>query len=135
MNFWHISMRYPYRSDGGVDIDSRDLLVEDSPVIAMNGPDNQASLKEMQNGDIVLVRNGATPIALCKVAGPVFSDKSLNEKYCYDIYRKVEVLDFYPKGTNDSFPDKRRAIRKVGENAASRRFIENWYTEILKKKG
>ena len=134
MNFWHIQMHLPFaHDDEEARIDPMDLLNESPSLIATNGEDKVTEFQKMQIDDVVLVREGSTPLALCRVSGEVFSNQALIDKYRYYNYREVRVLGFY-KGSN-SFPHHRPTIeRLVNPNTASWKFIETWYTEILKKR-
>ncbi|CAN5676680.1 hypothetical protein BH10BAC2_BH10BAC2_02720 [soil metagenome] len=109
MGFWHIQMYLP---PGRVDsqIDSIKMLQETQPVIGTGDWEDKQCYnfknnngKGLQPNDIIVVREGAKPIALCKVLDrEAFKDEALTAKYLNVWFRKVEVLDFIdPK---DVFP-------------------------------
>lgn len=100
MIYWHIQMNQPWGRDNGK-IDSIIMLQEEKPVIGTGEWDNFQCkyFKDGYNGlkinDIILVKEGAKILALCKVIGDSFQDKLLEQMYHHRNFRYVEVLDFY----------------------------------------
>ena len=135
MNYWHIQMALP-QGRGEIRIDSSLLLKEDAPVISTGEWDNfqcRDFKNKIQIGDIVCVRDGKKPIALCKVIGDNFTDANLSSKYLNINFRLVEVLEFYTG--EDSFPQAQGTLRRaIDKNTSTWQFINNWYksTEIKK---
>ena len=87
MKFWHLQMNQPWGRKS-IYINSRDMLEEEVPIIGTGDwDDNQfynfinADGNGLNNEDIVLVREGKNPIALCKVISDTFSDDELQKKY------------------------------------------------------
>lgn len=92
--YWHIQMHLPYGREGGLRIESENLLKEANPIIALNEwKDWQCrNFKEISIGSIVLVREGNKAIALCEVIGDNFNDHNLEKKYSCRNFRKVKIL-------------------------------------------
>lgn len=131
MTFWHIQMMLPF-GPKGERIDSKPMLQQHPSIIGCGKWDNHQSVnfsgkekQTLQIGDIVLVREGSAPIALCRIEGPVFEHVALQKKFKHDIYREVEVLDWYT-GT-EKFPQPRGTLQPLRNQTASRTFVENWY--------
>ena len=136
--YWHLQMFLPEGRDGD-SIESIKMLQEPQPVIGTGEWDNLQCnyFKSSANGgldigDIVLVREGRKPLALCRVKSDSFNSKELEEKYINKHYRYVDVLDFY--NGKDSFPQSQGTLHKLRDNnTSSWKFINNWYEQILNK--
>lgn len=136
MNYWHLQMFMPWGRDEG-EIDSVKMLQEPTPVIGTGEWENRqchwfknSYNNGIANSDIVLVREGGRPLALCRVKGDSFKDSDLFEKYNNKNFREVEVLDFY-HGT-DRFPQTQGTLQKlVNKNSRSYKFIDSWYKKII----
>ena len=131
MIYWHLQMSQPSGRGGG-HIDSTLLLKEDKPVIATGEWDDfqcENFKHTMAIGDIVCVKEGGKPIALCRVASENFNDEYLEGKYISHNFRYVEVLDFYEG--DDSFPQPQGTLsRAVNEDTATWQFINKWYSSL-----
>lgn len=133
MRYWHIQMNQPWGRDEGK-IDSSLLLKEVKPMIGTGNWNNfqcENFKNELRKGDIVLVREGKKPIALCVVIGDeYFEDESLSSKYGHHFYRYVEVLDFYEG--NEYFAKTEGTLERLKtENTPSWKFIHAYYNKIL----
>lgn len=138
MIYWHIQMNQPW-GRGKQKIDSILMLRETTPVIGtgewedfqcrnFKGLDDNG----LKDKEIVLVREGATPIALCKVVGDYFSDKDLENKYHHNWYRKVEILSWYTE--NKSFPQPQSTLQRLHNNSTdSWKFINDFYIKIIRE--
>ena len=131
MTYWHIQMSQPCGRGGG-HIDSTLLLKEEKPVIG-TGEWDDFQCENFKNtlaiGDIVCVKEGGRPIALCRVTSNNFNDENLENKYISHNYRYVDVLDFYEG--DDSFPQPQGTLsRAVNKDTATWQFINNWYTSL-----
>lgn len=91
--YWHIQMHLP-EGKGGMQIDSTLMLQEAEPVIGTGEWDNPQceNFKNIDNGNIVLVRKGNQAIALCQIIGDNFTDEELTKKYVNINFRKVRIL-------------------------------------------
>lgn len=101
MNYWHIQMNQPWGRNNIV-INSKDMLLETPSVIGTGEWDDYQCRNftdqngdGMKIGDIVLVREGSQPIALCKVTSHSYKNEPLQLKYKNENYRSVKVLSFF----------------------------------------
>jgi len=152
MNYWHIQMLYP-NGPKNPRINSIEMLQENLPIIGTgewedtqcrNFKDENAGMKI---GDIVLVREGITPLALCKIIGENFRDNNLTQKYKHINFRKVKILEFY-NGVPACPRIKAQGTLSISynKNKLTWQFIDNWFsiynsknemkniTEVLKHK-
>jgi 5-methylcytosine-specific restriction protein B len=136
--YWHIQMFLPEGRDGD-SIESIKMLQESQPVIGTGEWDDLQCryFKSSDNGglnigDIILVREGGKPLALCRVKSNSFTNKELEAKYINRHYRYVDVLDFY--NGKEFFPQPQGTLQRlINNNTDSWKFINNWYKQILNK--
>lgn len=136
--YWHIQMHLPDGRNQGT-IESIKMLQEPNPVIGTGEWDDfqcrnfkSSGDGRINIGDIILVREGSKPLALCRIISDSFVSKELEEKYININYRYVDVLDFY-NGT-DSFLQAQGTLQKLtNKNTDSWKFINNWYRQIISK--
>lgn len=136
--YWHIQMFLPEGRKGD-SIESIKMLQEPQPVIGTGEWDNIQchNFKNSANGgltigDIILVREGGKPLALCQITSDSFDDAELESKYVNRHYRRVKVLEYY-NGTS-LFPQPQGTLQKlIDKNTSSWKFINNWYKQILTK--
>jgi len=58
--------------------------------------DPKSFRKEMNIGDVVMVRDGSTPVALVKVMGNPYEEQNINNDFdWFALRRKIEVIAFY----------------------------------------
>lgn len=123
----------------GDSIESIKMLQESQPVIGTGEWDDLQCryFKSSDNGglnigDIILVREGSKPLALCRVKSNSFTNKELEAKYINRHYRYVDVLDFY--NGKEFFPQPQGTLQRlISNNTDSWKFINNWYKQILNK--
>jgi MoxR-like ATPase len=120
-------------------IDSTLMLKESIPVIGtgewndfqcrnFKGSDS----KGLKEGDIILVREGADPIALCKIASDHFSDQDLEKRFHHNWYRRVEILSWY--NAKKLFPQPQSTLQRLNNsNTDSWKFINDFYRKIIQK--
>lgn len=125
---WHIQMYLP-DGKGGVEIDSRQMLLEKEPVIGTGEWDDVQcrNFKEIDCGNIVLVRKGCQAIALCQIIGENFTDEGLRKKYLNINYRKVKILawaDEYRQPRAGLFSQK--TFSSCGRNTEQYKYIHGW---------
>ena len=140
MEYWHIQMHMPQGRNGTI-INSLEMLKETQPIIGTGEWDDfQCRNFKNANGhglnfnDIILVRIGKKPVALCKVIDhKSFTDKALTTKYLNRHFRKVEILDFFPNDEDD-FPQAQGTLQHLtDEDSTSYEFIDARYNNYLKK--
>lgn len=138
--YWHIQMFLP-EGKGGVTIDSIQMLKEAQPIIG-TGEWNDLQCKYFKGernglsvGDIIMVREGSRPLALCKIIGDCFHDDNLTGKYINYWFRNVEVLDWAdPNEWNSLFSQGTLKILYKHSETDSWHYINDWYKQILQKK-
>jgi len=136
MIYWHIQMNQPW-GRGNQKIDSILMLKQADPIIGTGEWDDfqcrnfkGEGAKALKEHDIILVREGANPIALCKVTGKYFSDKNLENKYHHNWYRSVEILSWYNEG--QSFPQPQSTLQRLQDsNTDSWKFINAFYKKTI----
>lgn len=136
--YWHIQMNQPSGRKQGK-IDSSQLLKEEPPVIGTGDWDNfqcnnfRGGEKGLKKGDIILVREGAIPLALCRVISDCYEDDDLSQKYGQEFFRKVEILNWYEGDFR--FPQTQKTLeRLLDKKTGSYRFIDEYYKQTLKMK-
>lgn len=137
LRFWHIQMNLP-EGRGGDKIDSLQMLKENPPIIGTGDWEDlqcdyfKGRKNGLQKGDIILVREGQQPLALCKVNGDCFRSENLEEKYLHVLYREVIVLEFY--NGKDYFPKSQGTLEcLINKKTNSYFFINKWYNNIMLK--
>ena len=96
--YWHIQMDKPLPDDPGFRINPLDMLNEPQPIIGTGEWDDWRCRQfkySLKQGEVVLVIEGNTPIALCEVIGDYFTDNDLTAKYYNIIFRHVRVISYY----------------------------------------
>lgn len=149
MNYWHIQMNQPFGRNN-IKIDPMHMLQEAAPVIGTGDWDDEQCRNftdekgtGMKIGDIVMVRDGKDPIALCEVQSESFRDSILEAKYKNQNYRKVKVLSEQNYAVNNLLKEKLQkfntsyiqasgTLTKCVNNNATTEFIKDWY-KLYKK--
>ncbi len=139
--YWHIQMFLP-EGKGGTVINSSQMLKEERPVIGTGEWDDIQCLyfKGERNGltvgDIIMVREGSRPLALCQIIGDCFHDDNLTDKYINYWFRYVEVLEWAdPSEWNSLFSQGTLKILYKHSGTDSWHYINDWYIQILQKEG
>lgn len=130
--YWHIQMHLP-EGKGGVEIDSKAMLLEKEPVIGTGEWEDKqcVDFKTIAKGNIVLVRKGSEAIALCEIIGDYFTDEKLTEKYYNVNFRKVRIL-----GWAEHFKQPRPSLFSQGSfkscssTTEQYKFIDEWLKYI-----
>ena len=125
-------MHMPEGNAKGWIIDPKDMLQEDCPVIGTGewtDPNNQCEnfKSAIKIGDIVMVRKGNLPIALCEVTSESYKDDKLKEKYGNSNFRNVTVLDYWKKGKVNFKSQGTLSPLYKSSNSNSWNIINNWY--------
>ena len=137
LTYWHLQMNQP-KGRNKIFTRSEDLLNEGIPLIGTGEWENLQSQRfkgevedSMEEGDIVLIREGNKPIALVSVESSSFTSETLTQKYVNIHFREVKILDWY--SGNQPFPMAQGTLgRLVDKNTTSYKFIDNWYNSINK---
>ncbi len=138
--YWHIQMFLP-EGKGGVVIDSIQMLKEKEPIIG-TGEWNDIQCQYFKGernglviGDIVMVREGNKPLALCEIIGDCFHDDSLTKKYINYWFRHVKILEWAKSDEhNNLFSQGTLKILYKKSDTYSWHYINDWYKNILQKK-
>ena len=131
--YWHIQMNQPW-GRAGEKIDSSQLLKENPPIIGTGDWDNyqcdnfRGGDKGLKEGDIILVREGSIPLALCRVISDCYEDDNLSQKYGQEFFRKVEILNWYEGDFR--FPQAQKTLeRLLNKKTESYQFIDKYYKQ------
>ncbi len=101
-NYWHIQLHPDERSD----IETIKSILTKKKVIGMGDSWNDKSGKpvndpkwfkyDMKIGDVVMVRDGSTPVALVEVTGNAYVEPNIDKDFdWFALRRKIDVLGFY----------------------------------------
>jgi 5-methylcytosine-specific restriction protein B len=132
MNYWHIQL-HPNNKKGFPVSVILDIL-ESKNIIGIGDTEDEVGTipqftEEMRTGDIVAVKNGATPIALVKVIGDSYIEDNTESNFdWFPIRRKIEVLDIYKESYNFKINQPRGtlSICRDLQNDTSQTII-NWH--------
>ncbi|MEO6230876.1 MAG: AAA family ATPase [Ferruginibacter sp.] len=102
INYWHIQLH----PDERLDIDTIKSILTTKQVIGMGDSWNDKNgnpvndpkwfRDDMKIGDVVMVRDGSTPVSLVEVIGNAYLEPNVDENFdWFTLRRKVEVLGFY----------------------------------------
>lgn len=131
--YWHIQMHLP-DGKGGVEIDSKQMLLEKEPVIGTGEWEDKqcVDFKTIANGNIVLVRKGSEAIALCEIIGDNFIDEELTEKYYHFNFRKIRILgwaEHYKQPRPSLF--SQGSFKSCSPSTEQYKYIDEWLKYIL----
>ena len=90
---------------------------------------------EMASGDIVVMRQGNTPIALVKVVGEHFIETNVDKDYdWFENRRPIQLLDIYQNDYSFIIPQARGTLQRCSNlNSPTSQVIINWYNRYLKE--
>ena len=136
--YWHIQMHLP-EGKGGKEIDSIQMLKENNPVIGTGEWDDKQCRDfkgigdGIKIGDIVMVRIGNKPLALCEVLSENFNDPKLTKKYINENFRNVKVLAWNTSNeTSSLFSQGTLKPLYKSSNTQSWNYINDWYKKVMK---
>ena len=132
MTYWHMQLHPDDKNFG-----KEKELLSKLALIGLGeweGGKNQINnfKKDMKINDIVLIRNGETPIALVEVIGELEDILECDFKRLdwFRYRRKVNVLDF-ANDNQQPFPQPRGTLQKlINKTTDSYKYIESWYQKI-----
>ncbi|WP_298767356.1 AAA family ATPase [uncultured Polaribacter sp.] len=153
MNYWHTQMQ----PDDKLSVQTLIDVIKTKNVIGLGETWNDKNGKpvsdpdvfknEIDIGDIVMVRETITPIALVKVLGKAFIDKTADYSFdWFTLRRNVEVLSFFEE--NRDRKTLNRSLKKYGNehiqapgtltkcqgNNATNYFIKQWHKQVMSDK-
>ena len=151
MNYWHIQLH----PDNRLSIADLISILNTKKVIGLgeewndknDNPvaDPQYFKKDMRIGDIVMVRDTVTPVALVKIESDAFIENNIDEDFdWFKLRRKVSVLSFF-EGSDKNTLDE--ILKKYGKNHiqapgtltlcqgdnATNKFIKVWHKKSIYK--
>lgn len=131
MNYFHIQLH----PNNAIGVENVKRILEKAIIGVGSGNSDAAAFKSQPNiGDVVVVREGSTPIALVRIASDFYMEPNVDASLdWFDLRRKIEILQFY-QGAG-SFPQPRGTFSICSDltNATST-FIINWYKRYLMEK-
>lgn len=129
INYFHIQLR----PDKAIGSETVERILREKAVIGVHSTNSDANAfrNRPSIGDIVVVREGAKPVALVKITSDSYTDQNIDEDLdWFDLRRKIDVLQFY-QGT-ESFPQPRGTFSICSDwNNPTSTFIINWYKRYL----
>lgn len=117
MNFWHLQIHQG--SQKRLTLNQFKEILNDLQVIGLGHPwknkkgdfvlDSKEFQEKMEIDDVVLIRDGKTPIALVKVISNAFEESQANEQLdWFPIRRKIKVLSFF-----EEHPSAKTILQKI----------------------
>lgn len=132
MHYWHIQLDKPW-GRGEKEIDPYKMLRNKPPIIGVGEWDSQQCEKFKQQcsiGDIVMVRKGKEPLALCRVVSDSFTHAKLTQTFQHHNFREVEVIDYWDGDETLTLTQGTFSIL-YEENSPSWFFVDKWYKKVL----
>lgn len=145
MNYWHIQLH----PDSRLDVDTLKSILTTKQVIGMGESWNDKIGKpvsdpkffkdDMKIDDVVMVRNGSTPVALVKVKGNAYIEHDIDDEFdWFKLRRKIEILGFYEEDEKKLLKQTLAAygtshiqapgtLTYCNRNNATNNFILEWY--------
>ena len=151
MNYWHMQLH----PDDRLSIKTLTSILKTKGVIGLgdswkdkNGNPNSAPeifKTEMKIGDIVMIRDTITPVALVQIEGKAFLEKNTDEDFdWFNLRRNIKIIDFYDSHMADlknqllekydkSYIQAPGTLTKCQGTNATNDFIRNWYKIAVRK--
>jgi hypothetical protein len=153
MNYWHIQIQPDEKLSAQTIID----IINTKHIIGLwdgwndkNGnpvPDPAIFKNDMKIGDVVMVRNTITPIALVKIKSKAYIDKNVTSDFdWFPLRRKVEVLSIFKDSKDKTILEQSlkkfnsKHIQAPGTltlcqgNNATNYFIKQWHKQVMSDK-
>lgn len=139
MNYWHMQL-HPGNPDKSY-IPTVLSILKEKAVIGLGEWDKGITAKtdffeKMSVDDIVLVKQGNSPLALVRVIGDAFNHNEIDENLdWFEFRRKVDVLDYYQESYDFKFPQPLGTLSICDDlsNKTSQTII-NWYRKVTARK-
>jgi predicted ATPase len=132
MTYWHMQL-HPH----DIKWCKEKELLENKLVIGIDDTETNKSqveqFKQVNIGDIVLIKRGKQPIALVEVVGNTEYKHNINNKKLdwFDYKRKIKLLEYNEK--NDINLPAVRLSKSVNQKSETYQYIDNWYNKIIQK--
>lgn len=120
VNYWHIQLH----PDERLNIETLKSILTEKQVIGMGDSWNDKNgnpvndpkwfRDDMKIGDVVMVRDGSTPVALVKVIGVAYIEPNVDEEFdWFALRRRIELLGFYENEEKQLLDD---ILKDYGKN-------------------
>lgn len=152
MNYWHLQLH----PDSRLSIDRLEAILKNKQVIGMGEywedkkgnpvADPNIFKDDMKINDVVMVRDGSTPVALVKVKGNAYIEQDTDDEFdWFKLRRKIEILGFYEEDEKNLLDQILTTYGKShiqapgtltycnGSNATNN-FIVEWYKLMNQKR-
>lgn len=139
MNFWHIQLHPNDRQNFPPEV-IREILEQKLVIGLGEWEDGEATrnqfIDRMSIGDIVAVKEGSVPIALVRVIGDAYFQRTLDENFdWFPNRRPIEILEFYNPDDEFTIPQPRGTLSICENlNTPTSQVIINWYRRILRQR-
>lgn len=136
--YWQLQINQPSMKNRSK-MDSSELLKIKAPIIGIEDWESsqcdnfKGGERGLKIGDIVLIRNGRFPLALCKIKSNCYRNSILTHKYGLTFFRQVEILDWYENVFY--LPYTEIILEEISDkNTGAWQFINNYYKKISQMK-
>lgn len=135
MNFWHIQLHRQNVDEFSI-AQLKQILTEKKVIgVGIGNTSKQKFEKECAIGDVVLVKKGATPVALVKITGnaETLSSEQIDAKLdWFEVRRTIDILEFYDS-YNQPYEISSRGTLTPCRNLsnATAKFIVGWYKHYV----
>lgn len=120
MNYWHIQLH----PDSRLDVDTLKAILVKKQVIGMGeywgvekgNPviDPNLFKEDMKIDDVVMVRDGSTPVALVKIKGNAYIENDIDNEFdWFKLRRQIEIVGFYGENEKKLLDQILRTYGKV----------------------
>jgi len=125
---------------GNFSIERAKNILQSARVIGLGEwPNDRGQIEQFKNkmnkDDIVVIKDGETPIALVKIISEFYTKSNPNEDFdWFPNRRDVEVLDYYKDEYNFKIPNPRKTLSICKDlNNPTSKIIINWYNKYMDK--
>lgn len=138
MNYWHIQLHPNDRQNFPPEV-IREILVQKLVIGLGEWEDGEATrnqfIDRMSIGDIVAIKEGSVPIALVKVIGDAYFERTIDNNFdWFPNRRPIEILEFYNPEHDFTIPQSRGTLSICDNlNTATSQVIINWHRRILRQ--
>jgi hypothetical protein len=144
MNYWHMQMHPGDRKDEFPPYLIKDIINK-KKIIGLGDSWNNKNgdpvtapeqfKNEIRVGDIVVIKQGQTPISIVRVLGDAYHLNTVDGSFdWFNLRRKIEILDFYQDDYNFYIPQPRGTLSICNDlSTKTSQVVINWY-ELAKRK-
>jgi 5-methylcytosine-specific restriction protein B len=136
MNYWHIQLHPNDPKKFSIPVIKE--ILKKKAVIGLGEWDKGLSAKtdlfdNMAINDVVLVKQGATPVALVRVTSDAYVEDNVEDEFDWFEYRrKVVVLDYYRDDYDFKFPQPMGTLSICSDlHKPTSQIIINWHRKVI----